>query len=676
MAIDPHNTDAVAITQLDPLTPLSIATYLVGANEDGKMGNFTANELATFISPYVAAIGASSYIATTGTVLSNPTEKDAAFTFVGAGTFTQTTGGSITTTELLNILSWDGTTWSVSLEIPLNLDGYIQESDLNIIYKGGQIFDKSNPGIRIDTLVNPSTGALNTGFSGARTTYDIYITGNETKLSLSGILDSVTKCIAFKRASDTVVVSYTTNTTVDIPVGTIYYYLTFVRNVATTPTALDSFMLNYGASALPYSQFYGPFINKIIDQELEASILKGGAEIDQVGASGKSVINIDYFNVNIPTILGDVVRESDFGYSPIGLNMADPDDIVNGFEFNGSINALNPRSDDSVIWIKINPDTGYYLSGLPSGAIGNRNFGYYQSDKTTFISDGAFSAATLQGALLSPLLAGWVVITLQGRSNTATDFSQLMFSTGGSYVDFRAFEKGISSILETPIVASTSSLSTYGKKFLLFGDSITETLNVNGFARSNWPIFASTYLQWGSYSNYARSGASYVTNPAHTTPRQDMYVQVQDAIAAGENPDIIVIAAGTNDAITVAGSYAVAMGKATLNDLDKTLFWEAIRWVYWTIRITWPNAVVYSVLPLQRALYTTQELLPLYDAITKMAKEYNLRLIDATNESGVIRQTESVGVAGVYTVDGLHPNTFGQDLEAKLISKTILSSYL
>jgi hypothetical protein len=119
MAIDPQTTDTVTIPQLDPLV-LALETFLVGANADGKMGNFTAQELANFISPYVASIGSSGYVPVSGNVLPNPVPGQVKFSIVGAGTFTWS-GGSLITTASLNVVTSNGTTWALTVAIPIEL---------------------------------------------------------------------------------------------------------------------------------------------------------------------------------------------------------------------------------------------------------------------------------------------------------------------------------------------------------------------------------------------------------------------------------------------------------------------------------------------------------------------------------------------------------------------------
>ena len=59
-----------------------------------------------------------------------------------------------------------------------------------------------------------------------------------------------------------------------------------------------------------------------------------------------------------------------------------------------------------------------------------------------------------------------------------------------------------------------------------------------------------------------------------------------------------------------------------------------------------------------------------------MANRYNFIVIDATNESGIIREFETSGESGRYLYDGLHPNAEGSMRIAKLYANTILSHFL
>jgi lysophospholipase L1-like esterase len=219
---------------------------------------------------------------------------------------------------------------------------------------------------------------------------------------------------------------------------------------------------------------------------------------------------------------------------------------------------------------------------------------------------------------------------------------------------------------------------TAGKTALIFGDSITETAVVSddgatyteNTAWSSWVTYAKNTLQLGTVWNYAKSGASYKNR--NLLPRQYVGLQISSAMANNRPADIIVVAAGTNDGVTSLGSYDTAMAKTTLESLDVTNLYEAIRWAFWTIRKNYPNAVCFAATPLQRA--TNEPLSDLNTAIIKMANRYNFIVIDAANESGIVRDFEVDGATGRYLADGLHPNTEGKKLMANLFSRVIMNS--
>ncbi|WP_171478751.1 SGNH/GDSL hydrolase family protein, partial [Acinetobacter baumannii] len=112
-------------------------------------------------------------------------------------------------------------------------------------------------------------------------------------------------------------------------------------------------------------------------------------------------------------------------------------------------------------------------------------------------------------------------------------------------------------------------------------------------------------------------------------------------------------------------------GKATLNDLDRTLTLEAARWAFWTLKKNFPNAVCFYANPLQRASADSTELAPLINGLSKMALRYGFTLIDQHHECGIIRDLET-GSQHLYLADGLHPNTAGRILQANyIVSKVI-----
>lgn len=217
------------------------------------------------------------------------------------------------------------------------------------------------------------------------------------------------------------------------------------------------------------------------------------------------------------------------------------------------------------------------------------------------------------------------------------------------------------------------------KKILLFGDSITETSNVEAGIydslayRQNWLLYAFAMLEIQSFQNFARSGASY-REYAGQLDWQKISHQIGVAIGTGFTPDIVVIACGTNDGVSNLGDYDTAMSK-NIVDLDMSLTAEALRKNLYNISQAYPNAKLFSCLPLQRADVETSTRQPLLDLIRKMSGRYGFTVIDCHNETGIVKDFEIWGSSGRDLSDGLHPKTSGQIKQAKNIAANIKSNY-
>jgi len=113
------------VTELPDLA-LTLQNYFAHCGLDGVLYKINIQGLVDYITPYVADLGSSPFIGISGTVLPNPTTLDSGIGFVGPGTYTQTTGGNIVTTNTFNILGWDGTTWSYlsSIAVPTGPSGW------------------------------------------------------------------------------------------------------------------------------------------------------------------------------------------------------------------------------------------------------------------------------------------------------------------------------------------------------------------------------------------------------------------------------------------------------------------------------------------------------------------------------------------------------------------------
>ena len=284
--------------------------------------------------------------------------------------------------------------------------------------------------------------------------------------------------------------------------------------------------------------------------------------------------------------------------------------------------------------------------------------------------------------LISPNLAAVTAqLCLKENSDTFTlDTSLIQIEYGTLVTAYEPFKRGALKTIYGVELSGSNSIKSraFGASYLLFGDSITETSNVdNGIFnqtsyRKNWPTWAYETLRMATFRNYAKSGAAFKDRSLE--PRyQYLYNQVIDAIANNEKPDVIVVACGTNDGMGKVGTYEAAMLKTTLESLDQTTTLEAARWVFWKLRVQYPDAVCFFANPLQRMANTTEELAPMVDGLSKLAQRHGFLLIDQNKESGIIRELEVLSSAGKYLADGLHPNDLGRQRQANLIVSKIIS---
>lgn len=212
-------------------------------------------------------------------------------------------------------------------------------------------------------------------------------------------------------------------------------------------------------------------------------------------------------------------------------------------------------------------------------------------------------------------------------------------------------------------------------KMLIFGDSITETATMNDDGSNyeetsvNWPTYLAQLLPNIEIKNYAHWGAHYCDFNT-TYKRQLAKKQVAMAISDSTNDDAeyIVVAFGTNDSLPT-DDYETAMDVGDLAKLDTSKLYQSIRYVMWSLRQKYPNAKCFAATPIQRADIEPRKALS--DAIRIMANRYNFIVIDAENESGIIRDNEVAGGVGTFLFDGLHPNTAGRKKMAELYACVI-----
>lgn len=278
------------------------------------------------------------------------------------------------------------------------------------------------------------------------------------------------------------------------------------------------------------------------------------------------------------------------------------------------------------------------------------------------------------------------------------------------------------------LLENLSTIKEDGLNILIFGDSITDCATVtidennrtsyyklkslnNSYRDANgslinfsmWPYLITTIFPCNDVRNYAKSGASYKWTARDSgLERQNVIYQIEVALNDISNPngafpttgdylpDIVIFALGTNDG-TPNDTYSSAMNKtvmvsggtsfdvdATLNNLDKTKFCEAVRYSFLKVKRQFPFALFICVLPIQRMEY---ERSPLNEQLRLMAERYGMIIVDGCAQAGIIRDLEAPKDSnlyshGVYLTDGLHPNDQGQKLMTKMIANAIKNNYI
>lgn len=263
---------------------------------------------------------------------------------------------------------------------------------------------------------------------------------------------------------------------------------------------------------------------------------------------------------------------------------------------------------------------------------------------------------------------------------------------------------------------------THGMKMLVFGDSNTETANMdadggnyNPNYRYNFPLLVHEMLQADGLRNLARHGATLrdtgyerneygilVPKDDSVVPRMNLSEQIDLALAMnaqdGYIPDIIIVSIGGNDSEAIVkrpeesqDTYAEAMSIESLEDFTyeaRTKMHTALRYAMWSLRDAYPDAKCFMATPLQRTAFEC----PQYtiDTIIKMAGRYNFKVVDTHNESGIIRETcyppkwfdkyaddDPAGLDSQYDLyDGLHTSKRGARKLASLYADVILGTYL
>ncbi len=239
--------------------------------------------------------------------------------------------------------------------------------------------------------------------------------------------------------------------------------------------------------------------------------------------------------------------------------------------------------------------------------------------------------------------------------------------------------------------AKSETSDSVGLKFALLGDSMTW---IGGDSCQN-PTGWSHILRESGIADkidvYARSGATW-TNTSSTLRNPSHYSEVlhddnvvynqairliENAKNPNEDPDIIVLFAGANDAWFATkrpGIYEDDQSKMDFTTQTHpgniTSLGGSIRLVHYILNNRFPMATLLFVTPLQMSKTDAETIFKVSDIIEKVATENGCLVLRADKESGITHQQETQ--SPTFTYDGVHTNPAG----AKKLGEYILSYLL
>jgi lysophospholipase L1-like esterase len=267
--------------------------------------------------------------------------------------------------------------------------------------------------------------------------------------------------------------------------------------------------------------------------------------------------------IDAPTFMGD-------------RNQFDSAAIIDQFEClpGGTIADRTGLNDSAVSgWIWVRGRAAITVSGLQAKDVIDPYYHFMANDKTTLLKAGQFQSSAIgSGAgevIVVPPTAYWFRFSPRQRNAASASYGAVQVEYGARKTAYQNYSERL---LTLDAKTLPHDYVPDRPEFLLFGDSITETgdvttgeLNIDaviggGFTgRDNWPRVALPLLGINEAYNYAEGGAHFASVAGLTT-YQKMENQIALAITNGRTPDLIVIAAGTNDyssSITVPGSYSL-----------------------------------------------------------------------------------------------------------------------
>lgn len=233
------------------------------------------------------------------------------------------------------------------------------------------------------------------------------------------------------------------------------------------------------------------------------------------------------------------------------------------------------------------------------------------------------------------------------------------------------------------------------------GDSITWLGGDDCLGRETpskgWTTYFMQMFKPKTMRSYARSGAtwSHTANTVYDiledtgvlSDNNVIYNQINRMIAdvAQPAPDIIIIAAGTNDAwygtqrpdalsVTAAQEFADTSGYITNQAVGTlTSIAAAMRYDIELLKTNYPNAQIFVTTPLQSTKFTLERCFDVGKVIKECAECLSVECIDQGKQAGIYRAQENVSFR--FTYDGAHTSAIGAKMVGQYILKKVLCNY-
>ena len=622
--------ETITIPALPDLT-LAIGTFLEGSNADQKSGKFTAAQLASFLAPYVSAVGSSGYVAAVGSTLPTPT-GDPKFSIIFKGVYSQGSGDNINATGDLNVVTYNGTTWALTASLDLEQEQYLTSSSQNLF----------NPAAAIDGQYINSIGVIGSGGTGYKASSYIDIQ-EKTKYTLFGLTSGGEPYSVRIENEAGDLIQFHNPTTFPFeftsPEGS-------VRIKFTCKVPADS-IIPAGAS-LSLTE------NIIISNglPLQADRLREGS----VFSYGTPVASLD--DIPVQDLSQDL-----FNYSNVVQNQA--------VDSAGDIQSYPGYATSG--YIDVDPLTGYVVYGIADSDPADRVYSVrFENSLNQLI--GVVNMYSFPYRLTTPAGTERLKYTIKDEADAVMPTNLKFIIAITNFIEGKdaPLAAGVlapdAQFRRTPLSVSVGQSPAVGKKIVLYGDSII-TENSPGY-------FA--YLLPGLMQQ--KTGAVTVTRRGQSGQSIAGALQSDANLAAAVSdlPDFVVIEC-VNDhrSSTPIGTKSSPLGEGSVAGGLKKIF-NAFIQANKNVKIVLCTPPVYGTVAgftpppvASNEVNTIGNYMTDYrEMFINIAAMYGVNICDLSTDCGFRPQIEGTSER-VYTHDGVHENEAGYEVLTTLISRSI-----